>query len=282
MPLDLLWTVVLCFAGCIRREAVDECNDDLLDVDLGVKGCTSGEERAQGAKVKVVGKDLDDHLHEILLCDDIFAVNDLLEDGREDGALVHLEIDAFELAESDEVGADEDAQLFAFHLAFLAVSGVTLMLQSDPELVHLDKVGEDKADAVLEVTARSHILADGEVVASSTAEIVTEKETSSWMLNTSAHLHDVLHDFLDGSVGYRHVYASHGDHEVETGYDVSAILHELVQVGEVMFAGRVSIVEVDGQMSQCVKDGHIWAQAQQDRDQERMSVGMFEVEIETA
>ena len=36
---------------------------------------------------------LDDDFHEIFLGDDVFAVDDLLEDAWEDGTLVHVEVD---------------------------------------------------------------------------------------------------------------------------------------------------------------------------------------------
>lgn len=98
---------------------------------------------------------MDDDLHKVFLGDDVFAIDDLLEDVGQDDALVHVEIDAVELAEADEVSADEDAELFALHLAPLAVLGEALVLQSDPELVHLDEVGEDEAEAVLQVASGS-------------------------------------------------------------------------------------------------------------------------------
>jgi hypothetical protein len=36
--------------------------------------------------------------------------------------LVHLQIDAVELAEPDEIGTNENSEFSAFHLAFFAVS----------------------------------------------------------------------------------------------------------------------------------------------------------------
>ena len=98
---------------------------------------------------------LDNHFHEVFLRNDVLAADDLLEDAGEDDALVHVEVDAVELAEAHEVGPDEDAQLAPFHLALLAVAGVALMLQAHPELVHLDEVGEDEGDGVLEVAFRA-------------------------------------------------------------------------------------------------------------------------------
>ncbi len=207
--------------------------------------------------MEVVGEDLDHDLHKVFLSDDVLAVDDLLEDRWQDGALVHFEIHAFELAETNEVGSDKNTKLLALHLALLAISGVTLVLKPDPELVHLDEVGEYESDAILKVAAWSHILSDGKVIAGCTAEVVAEEETSGGMLNTSAHLHDVLHDLFDGSVGYRHVNASNGDHQVKTWDDVAAVLDELVQVGEVVLAGCVGIIEIDRKVSQRIEYGHV-------------------------
>lgn len=98
---------------------------------------------------------LDDNLHEIFLGDHVLAVNDLLEDAWEDRATVHLEVDAFELAQPNQVRPDQDPKLPSLHLPPFAVARESRVLQSDPELVHLDKVGEDEADRVLEVAAGS-------------------------------------------------------------------------------------------------------------------------------
>lgn len=97
------------------------------------------------------GTHLDDDLHQILLGDNVLAVDDLLQYRGEYVPLVHVQIDAIELGETDEICADEDTQVTTFHLALLAVARVTLMLETHPELVHLDKVGEDERNRVLEV-----------------------------------------------------------------------------------------------------------------------------------
>lgn len=87
---------------------------------------------------------LDDNLHEVLLSNHVFTVDDLLKNGGEDAALVHVEVDAVELGEADEVRTDEDSEVAALHFALVAVAGVALVLETDPEFVHLDKVCEDK------------------------------------------------------------------------------------------------------------------------------------------
>ena len=66
--------------------------------------------------------------------------------------MVHVQIDAVELGETDEIGADEDTQVATLHFALFAVARVTLVLETHPEFVHFDKVGEDKGDRVLEVS----------------------------------------------------------------------------------------------------------------------------------
>ena len=95
---------------------------------------------------------LDDDLHQVLLGNDVLAVDDLLQYRGEYARLVHVQIDAIELGETDEIGADEYTQFATFHFALLAVARVTLMLETHPELVHLDKVGEDERNRVLEVS----------------------------------------------------------------------------------------------------------------------------------
>jgi hypothetical protein len=99
-------------------------------------------------QVEIIGKDLDYHFHQVLLRNDVFAVDHLLQDTGQDELAVCIEIDPFELGQADEVGADQDAQVFALNFALLAIPRVARVLQSDPELVHFDKVGEDEADRV--------------------------------------------------------------------------------------------------------------------------------------
>jgi hypothetical protein len=57
-------------------------------------------------KVEIIGKDLDNHFHEVVLRYYIFTIDDLFEDRRKDRAAVHVEIDSFDLRESDKVGTD--------------------------------------------------------------------------------------------------------------------------------------------------------------------------------
>jgi hypothetical protein len=87
---------------------------------------------------------LNDHFHQVFLGNNVFAVDDLLQNTGENGALVHVQIDTVKLAEPDEICADQDAQLAALQFAFFAVSRVPLVLEADPELVHFNEICEDK------------------------------------------------------------------------------------------------------------------------------------------
>lgn len=83
---------------------------------------------------------LNHNLHQILLRNHIFTINDLFQDSGEDAVLVHFEVYAVELGESDEVGTNQDTEVAALHLAFFAVAGVALVLETNPEFIHLDEV----------------------------------------------------------------------------------------------------------------------------------------------
>lgn len=86
------------------------------------------------------------------MCNDVLAVDDLLQYRGQNVPLVHIQVDAIELGEADEIGADEDTQVATFHFALLSVTRVTLVLKAHPEFVHFDKVGEDEGNGVLEVS----------------------------------------------------------------------------------------------------------------------------------
>ncbi|KAI5117715.1 hypothetical protein M0805_006519 [Coniferiporia weirii] len=162
------------------------------------------EEKTERVEMELVGADLDDDFHEVLLHDDVLAVDDLLEDAWEGRALVHPKVDAVERAEPDEVGTDEDTQFASLHLALLAVTRVSLVLQPHPELVHLNEVGELECDRALQVSDRAvgdgagrhvpFVVAHREVVPSLSTEIVAEEEAAGGVLHATRHLHRVLND----------------------------------------------------------------------------------------
>jgi len=113
------------------------------------------EERTEGVKMKVVRENLDDGLHEVFLGDNVLAIDNLFQNRREDGMAVHVQVDAFELGKTDKIRSDENTEISTLHLAAVAFTGMALMLQSDPELVHLDKIGENESDGVLQITIRT-------------------------------------------------------------------------------------------------------------------------------
>ncbi|KAG7147093.1 hypothetical protein HYQ46_004095 [Verticillium longisporum] len=116
---------------------------------MGVEARDGAKELVEGVEVELVGKDLGDDLEEVLLRQDIAALHNLLEQGRQDARLVRLEVD--ELAQAHNVAADEQLQLLALPRPLLPLARVALVLEAHPQLVHLDKVGEDKVDRVGEV-----------------------------------------------------------------------------------------------------------------------------------
>lgn len=173
LPLaSFLRVLILRLARGIRREPIDERNHDLLDVDARMEGGGGGEKRPEGVQVEVVGEDLcrgrarqpslrrsrngasggrylDDDLHEVLLRNHIPTPDDLLQHPRQNPTDVHVQIDAFELAQPDEIRADQDPQLLSLQLALFALTGMPLVLQPDPELVHLDEIRQHERDRVL-------------------------------------------------------------------------------------------------------------------------------------
>lgn len=74
-------------------------------------------------------------------------------------------------------------------------------------------------------------------------------------MDSATHLHHVLHNLLDGRILNSHVDGPDGDHEVQAGDDISGILDEFVEIGEVIYG--VVLAEVDGEMAQGIEDGHV-------------------------
>jgi hypothetical protein len=97
---------------------------------------------------------LDYDFHEVFLGNNILALDDLLENGREDGILVELQIDAVKLREANEICADQNTKIFTFGLALLAVARVTLVLKAHPELIHFDEISELEGDGILQISRR--------------------------------------------------------------------------------------------------------------------------------
>lgn len=72
--------------------------------------------------------------------------------------LVDAQVDAVQLTETNEVGTDKNPEFLALHLTLLTLARVTLVLKANPQLVHLDKVGEDELDRVCNVSFRSIVI----------------------------------------------------------------------------------------------------------------------------
>jgi hypothetical protein len=71
---------------------------------------------------------LDYDLHQVLLRNDVLAIDDLLQNTGKDGLLVHLQIDAIQLAEPDQVGPNKDTQIAPLVFAFVAFPRMALVL----------------------------------------------------------------------------------------------------------------------------------------------------------
>ena len=91
---------------------------------------------------------LNDALHEVLLCDGVSTLYHLFEHIGQDLSLVHPRVDGVELRETDKVRPDEDPQLESLLLSPLLLPRVTLVLHTNPQLVHLGKVVKDERNGV--------------------------------------------------------------------------------------------------------------------------------------
>lgn len=60
--------------------------------------------------------------------------------------LIDFKVDAIQLTQTNQIGTDQDTQFLALCLTLLAITRMTLMLQSNPQLVHFRKVRQDKID----------------------------------------------------------------------------------------------------------------------------------------
>lgn len=111
---------------------------------------------------------------------------------------VHVQVDAFQLRQPDEVGSDQDSEIFTLNFPSLSLSGVSLVLKSYPELVHLDKVGQNEAYRVLKITTRSEEVSEyfdlgdspiansyGKEVSRLSGQVMTQEQASSRMLHSS-------------------------------------------------------------------------------------------------
>ena len=131
-------------------------------VHRAVQMCQTLEEVSEAGNVEVVGEHLDHGLHQVLLGDGVVAADDLVHHRGEDSlaltqhsrcyGVVVVRVDAVQLREAPEIGADQHLQLLALQLALLLVARLAA-LHADPEAVHLDEVADDAVHAVVHVAA---------------------------------------------------------------------------------------------------------------------------------
>jgi hypothetical protein len=96
---------------------------------------------------------LNDDFHEVFLGDHVFAVYDLLHNTWQDCVFIQRQVNSVQLGEPNKICADEDAEFSSFQLAFLPIARVPLMLETHPELVHLDKVRDDESNRVVQIAS---------------------------------------------------------------------------------------------------------------------------------
>merc|ERR1711963_34626 len=106
--LNLLWNpTTLIFTGGKESQTVDQRNDNIFHVDHRMKLATCGKKIIQGCQVHFVRKDLNDALHEVLLRDGISAGDHLLQNARQHGLLVHVNVDVVQLRQTDQIGSNQ-------------------------------------------------------------------------------------------------------------------------------------------------------------------------------
>jgi hypothetical protein len=118
-----------------------------------------------------------------------------------------------------------------------------------------DKVGENEVDGILQAALGAIRVAGRQIVARLSEQVVAEEQATDGVLDTTAHVHHVLHQLLNWCALDGHVSGAHCDHQVEAGNDIAGILDELVQVGEVVHG--VVLLEVDREITEGIEDGHV-------------------------
>ena len=139
---------------------------------------------------------------------DIPTLNHLLQYQGENVGLIEIQVDAFQLAETNEVCPDENTKLATFLFSDMAVTRVALELQADPKFIHFDEIGEDERDTVPQIAGGCVGVANGEVISCLAGEVVSEEQAADGVLNATAHFEHVPHDFTDGGFGNAHVDTS--------------------------------------------------------------------------
>lgn len=98
---------------------------------------------------------LDDNFHQILLGDNVFTVNHLFKDARKNHSLVQVQVHAVKLTESHQIRPNKDTEFASFHFTFFPVARMSLMLETDPKLIHLNEVGQNERYRILKTSCRT-------------------------------------------------------------------------------------------------------------------------------
>jgi hypothetical protein len=68
---------------------------------------------------------------------------------------VNFQVYSFQLAESNQVCSNQNLEFSSLGFTLFTVARMTLMLQTDPKLVHLGEVGENEFDGFTQITLRA-------------------------------------------------------------------------------------------------------------------------------
>jgi hypothetical protein len=158
----------------------------------------------------------------------------LIENLGENRFLVHLNVNALQLGQTRQVLSNQSRELLTLLLTSLAVADLSLVLHAHPELVHLNKIGQDKLHGVLNFATSASVLGSllGKLILGHFGQVSTEEKTTSRVLNTTAHLNQILQHVLCRSLLGLDVDRSDSDNQVQTGQDVAGVLNQLVELAE--------------------------------------------------
>jgi len=99
------------------RQLVHQADEDVLDVDVHIQIRSGIKKLLQRLKMIFIREGLNHALHEILLGHGVLADDDDIQDSRKNDRPVNVVSDTVQIRESDNVLADGDAELIAFHFA---------------------------------------------------------------------------------------------------------------------------------------------------------------------
>lgn len=187
-----------------------------------------------------------DQIHEVLLCDGVATVRDLLEKTRKHGLFVHLDVHAVQRSESLQIQTDENFKIFALSLSlrllrpsrallllgqlFASSSSSSHGLHAYPELVHLRKVLKYELDRVEHVSALSRVLVVdvGKIVTRLLIDEVSQEQRTHRMLHALRHLHEILQNVLRGGLLARHVHRARDRQHVQSRQHFGRLLNATI------------------------------------------------------